>query len=865
MIKITTLLIFLIIFQNSCFTAKRTPLDLNRTSNSGFNLLTGLLFSLWNQNKSSSSSLQILSVSPENNEKDVKSDRGVQITFSEEMNRASIILNSTDITCSGTIQLSTDNFQTCLRLRSNFVTTDNKSFTFYSNPILAPFSRIQLKVTMGIKSNLGNSLTSEYIMKDGFDTIPFCTGIGNCNLTSTPTYRTQISANSAAAIPILEGAAKGKALIVVGDGSSTTNLYDPISNSINASPNLTISSGGTSEKRGTNFFYIKSGIHSGKILIYSNQSSASSIYDPTTNTMIAGPTFLTTPSDESHSFQIESGPQAGNVMVILGSTLSNTNIYNPNTNSFSVGPNLSNVVGDGTTSFKIQTGANAGKTLVIHGSNTTTNYYDPSTNTFTLGPNLGISIGTAGAAIPISDSSVLILMGGNTTSTRIFNASSSSFSVGPNFPFLINGTKSYTHSISFSTGVHAGKIGIIPNSAPTSRIVIYTPQNNTFTNSSQLIAGYSFQTMLIQGGVQDGKYIIFNDGMATTIYDPFKGELEPSAFPTSTVSSTISYVIPSGPNQNKIILFTSGSDSSLFDPASGTFSAGPNLTAPQGSGGFSFVIPSSGGNLAGRVLIAHGGGSNTSSIYNPNDNTIQAGPTLSGNLGAAGAYFPITSGILNGRFMVVLGGNSNTTSVYDPTTHTFSAGPALGTTSNLASFLFTISSGTHSGKTIYYTLFGGRMYDPATNTFGASPATTVAPGAGAFAMPINTGLQAGKVLVLLGNTTTTTNLYDPSTHTFSVFGNLSATASSGATYYTFPIGPNKDQTWLLHGFNNTLPTHTSLYNPVTGTISQGPSLGPTNGYRIGSGAQVFYLTTGLFKQSLLLVHGQGNLTSILYP
>jgi hypothetical protein len=858
MIKTQILFLIILLFQSFCFTAKRVPFDLNKPTSSSFNLLAGILISIFNQNRTSNS-LQILSVSPQDNEKEVKSDRTIQISFSEEINKASIILNSTNTTCSGSIQLSTDSFQTCLRLRSNILTTDNKSFTFYSNPILAPFSRIQLKVTTEVKSTSGKSLSSDYIMGNGFDTIPFCTGVGNCNLTSTPTYKTELGINGGVVIPILEGTGKGKALIVA--GTTATNLYDPITNSFSVGPNLSMVNG--AQVRGTGYFYIKSGIHSGKVLIYTTSTLVTSIYDPANNTIIQGPNLVTNLAEESHSFLVESGTQLGNVILIQGISYNSTQIYNPNSNSFTIGPNLIGAIGEGTTSFKVQTGVNAGKTLVIHGGNTTTNYYDPSTNTFTAGPNLGISMGKGGAVVQISDSSVLILIAGNTSATRIFNSSTSTFSVGPNFPFSINSTASFTHSINFSTGVHAGKIGIIPCMPTGSRLVIYNPVNNTFTNDVSFFA-IPIQTILIQGGIQDGKYLTFNTGIATTIYDPIKGEIEPSSFPTSPVSSTLSYVIPSGPNQNKIILFTSGSDSSVFDPASGTFSVGPSLTASQGSGAFSFVIPS--GSLTGRLLIAHGGGTNTSSIYNPLDNTVQVGPTLSANLGSGGAYFAITSGSQSGRFMVVLGGGTLTTSIYDPTSNTFSAGPALGGASTgPASFLFTVSPGTHAGKTIYYTLFGGRMYDPSTNTFGTAPTTTAAPGVGAFAMPINSGIHSGKVLVILGNNTNTTNLYDPSTHTFSVSGTLTSNVNAGATYYTFPIGPSKDQIWLLHGQDGTFPTRTSLYNPTTGAISQGPSLGPTDGYRIGSGAQVFHITTGLFKQSFLLIHGQVNLTSIIYP
>jgi hypothetical protein len=205
--------------------------------------------------------------------------------------------------------------------------------------------------------------------------------------------------------------------------------------------------------------------------------------------------------------------------------------------------------------------------------------------------------------------------------------------------------------------------------------------------------------------------------------------------------------------------------------------------------------------------------------------------------------------------LIILSGVSQNTSLYDPSNNTIAAGPATGALMGPNSVTcFPIASGANAGKFIatqgaITPTTATRIYDPATNTFAAGPnlATNIA--AGSFAIPITIGTNSGKVLLFIGGTTT--NLYDPATHTFSVGPNLSASATGGA-YLLLTVGANKDKYWILHG--NT----SSIYDPNTNSITAGVALPD-------GGTMAFNLTSGLFNQGVLVVTGSGNLTSILYP
>jgi hypothetical protein len=566
-------------------------------------------------------------------------------------------------------------------------------------------------------------------------------------------------------------------------------------------------------------FQISSGVNAGKTLLVSNAAATTNIYDPSTNLFFVGPSMLPatpSPNSSSHNITISSGANSGKTLVVYAGGSGNTSVYDPTANSFSSGASLTPVPWYGSNSFVIPSGAQSGNILITRGNT--------STNTF------------------------------------IFNTSNLTVSAGPTLPSVIdNGADSGTHSIPISSGVNQGKIWLIHATAnPPSTSSFYDPSTNSFSSGPTMItlARFNSKTVYIDSGIYSGKYMTFYGGAQfTSLYDPIKNAIDPSSIlPSSAGNGIHKILLTAGSNSGKMLIINGGNNtSSLFDFASGTFAVGPNLTGVMGRSPGIFTI--SGGSQDGKTFVVHGGGLTTTSLYDPSVNTFSAGPALSASANniTSECIFKVPSGTQAGKHLIIHGNVSPSTSLYDPSNNTISAGPVTGTAIGIGATCFPITSGTHSGKFLLVqglAATGTRMYDPATNTFGAGPALTMNTTNGTFAMPITSGTNSGKTLIIIGSGTTT-NLYDPTTHTFSVGPNLSSSTTGGA-YLLLTVGQNKDKYWIIHG-----PT-SSIYDPNTNTISAGLAI--ANG-----GILAFNITSGLFNQGVLLVTGSGNLTKVLYP
>lgn len=875
--QVVFIIVFLFLVLSNCLKAKRSPFDVSKPSPGLIGVLAAIT-GLTNANNASTNNLSVTSTSPADSATGVTSNSPITITFNQTMDKSTITTNSNDTTCSGSVQISFDNFATCVKMRSSITTTDNKTFTLSANPTMGTFATHKIKITTTAASETKLKLATDFSHTTGFTTSTPCTvyDANTCPIPfSTAATLTFSLTAGGLVIPIESGAAKGKLLVTEGgsSGAFTTNLFNPDTGIFSTGPNLTALHGGSSNQ--TFYFNIPSGIHSGKILINHGDPSGvptntTSIYDPVANTMIVGPTFTTTMNPFPMAFSISSGVNAGKIMVLLGGT--NTNLYDPSANSFSVGPNLSSSVSNNAHLISLSSGANSGKTLIIHsGGSPNVSIYDPTSGVFTTGPNLTPSpnYGAHSFLIPSgSQSGNILTIVGNTAGTNsiLINSINLTASIGPSLPNSISPTSSVsTHSILINQGVNSGKLWLIHGSNSTlipSDSSFYDSTSNTFSAGPTMItqATSSSKTVFFESGIYANKYMTFYGGKKfTSLYDPIKNAIDPSSILPSAAGNGVNKVLLTiGSNSGKMLIINGGNNtSSLFDFASGTFSAGPNLTGVMGRSPGIFTI--SGGSQDGKIFVVHGGGLTTTSLYDPSANTFSAGPALSAaaNNITSECIFKVPSGTQSGKYLIIHGNISQTTSLYDPSTNTISSGPSTGANMGVNGVTcFPITSGSNAGKFIATQgLIGAtatRMYDPGTNTFGAGPTLSSSITAGAFAMPITNGANAGKSLIIIGSGTTT-NLYDPTTHTFSLGPNLSASATGGA-YLPLTVGANKDKYLIMHG------TTTSIYDPNTNGIIAGPSA-PPDGSILG-----FNATSGLFNQGvLLIVGGSGNLTSVIYP
>ena len=111
----------------------------------------------------------IVSVSPNDSSSSISVNTNIIISFSEKIDSNSITINATSNLCSGTIQISSNNFSSCLILISNPMPHMNQD-----QYIIKPSSNFnysttyKIRIKSGIKDLAGNSLAGDYLQKNGY-------------------------------------------------------------------------------------------------------------------------------------------------------------------------------------------------------------------------------------------------------------------------------------------------------------------------------------------------------------------------------------------------------------------------------------------------------------------------------------------------------------------------------------------------------------------------------------------------------------------------------------------------------------------------------------------------------------------------
>ena len=118
----------------------------------------------------------ISSVSPTDNSTYKSPATTIAVIFSETISTNSITTNTSDTTCLGSFQLSSDNFTTCIKMSATPSASDNAT-TFTATPTdnLSGGTTFKLRITTSAKDTSNNSLASTYTT-NGFTTSPSGTG-----------------------------------------------------------------------------------------------------------------------------------------------------------------------------------------------------------------------------------------------------------------------------------------------------------------------------------------------------------------------------------------------------------------------------------------------------------------------------------------------------------------------------------------------------------------------------------------------------------------------------------------------------------------------------------------------------------------
>ena len=118
----------------------------------------------------------ISSLSPNDNSTYNSPATTVAVTFSNKMATGSVTTNTSDTSCSGSYQLSSDNFTTCIKMSATSSASDNDTaFTATPADNLSNGTTFKLRITTSAKDTSSNSLASTYTT-NGFTTSPSGSG-----------------------------------------------------------------------------------------------------------------------------------------------------------------------------------------------------------------------------------------------------------------------------------------------------------------------------------------------------------------------------------------------------------------------------------------------------------------------------------------------------------------------------------------------------------------------------------------------------------------------------------------------------------------------------------------------------------------
>ena len=517
---------------------------------------------------------------------------------------------------------------------------------------------------------------------------------------------------------------------------------------------------------------------------------------------------------------------SGKILVAGGlgasAVIGSAELYDPVTNTWSATGNLKTA-----RFYHSATLLPTGMVLVVGGLTTgnsqlnSAELYDPSTNTWSFTGSL--ANGRYSHTATLLPNGNVLVAGGNgpsvLSSAEQYNFSTNTWSTAGSL-----NTARYEHT---ATLLPSGNVLIAGGhnvvNGTLSSAELYNPAGNSWSLTGNLTNARYDQTAIL---LPSGKVLVaggYNAGPlgSAELYDPSLTTWSLAASLGTTRYSHTATLLPSG----KALLCAGFNGSVLgsaeqYDPTANTWSAAGSLNSAREFQTATLLT-------SGKVLIAGGspdGGAtalNSAELYDPTSNGAWS---AAGSLNAARAQHTATA-LSTGKVLVAGGGFLNSAEVYDPTTNLWNATGSLNTaryahTATLLSSGKVLAAG--GGGTTGY-LSSAEQYDPASGTWSTAGNLSTVRG-----YHTATLLPSGKVLVAGGfNLNNSTNnylnsaeLFDPSTNSWSVAGNL----ATGRYSHTATLLPNGNV--LVAGGTGSAGNLTSaeIYNPVSNTWSTAGTL-----------------------------------------
>jgi hypothetical protein len=309
----------------------------------------------------------------------------------------------------------------------------------------------------------------------------------------------------------------GKVLIAGGWGPqltalNSTELYDPATNTFAAGPAM----------KTARSYAMATLLPNGKVLIAGGQTvyndgasnpgvASTELYDPTTNTIVAGPTM-----NGSRRTATATLLPDGKVLIAGGSPQHSVDLYDAYANTFAPAAFQPALHYDDY--YATATLLPNGKVLIAGGADaklgrtSNTELYDPATNTLAAGPTM--SAGREAATATLLPNGKVLIAGGigdaPLNSTDLYDPATNTFAAGP----AMNASRFEAASTSLPNGKVLIAGGVGPNLTVLNSTELYDPATNTFGPSNPMDAARFDEAIvvlpdsqvLIAGGFGTGSY-----------------------------------------------------------------------------------------------------------------------------------------------------------------------------------------------------------------------------------------------------------------------------------------------------------------------------------------------------------------------
>lgn len=826
---------------------------------------------------------EVVATNPADNSIAPHTQNYLDITFSTEVDTATVTPQATFGACAGSVQVSYDGFVNCIG--GTVDSTGNPRIRF--TPAIFPKGLgFQLKVTSAVLNTVGVPAIP-YTSPVGFKLGAPC-GNQNCFFSySTPLIN---PAGSYSGIFLIRGGVHAGKYLVYTSGATTTTIIDPVTISSQAGPDM--ASGGCSAPGSSTHNFLNNAATK-EVIVLGGSSGNTCLFDHSTNQFASGATFPTAIGLGSYSFKPQNplSSEYGNTLVAAANNNSgvlrfsttdtasgivytfssgsanlgahgiratvgsaytgkwlhfnsgtSVSIFTENPPAMTLGYGMGVAPGNGAKSFEVFSGPRTGQVITIFGGNNTTIFaYDIANDATVSGQPAAMPANVDGGALMLrqpgtatNDSPVVLHGSGSVYATSVYNSTSGNFEVGPTTTGAILGGSAQI----YIPNTQAGGAFLIVNGNALVSTSVYLPGTKSFSGTRMPLSVPNFgaHAVRIVGGTNDGRTLIVAGGNArhTAIYDPIRHSID--AGPDTLIAITASgFSVPltRGNHAGKILTMAGGSPSyRVYNPGSGQYVDSSTLVSPAISGAFSIL--NAGANAFpvandDRILFLHGGGSSSTTYFNQTSGVISAGggPTLGAcalNVGSNVQYTQPTGSVLR-QFVMC------TTSTY--------------TIFNHASLSFT------------------------------GPAAMTTTGAGRQLYVIPSGPQAGNILVIHGGGTGTSSIFNADTLAETTGPTIGGAGSCGNTVVvdagsqmlTIPFGTNAGKALLIVGGATGSPV-TCLYDPATNSFGPGPvvSSNGSPGFAVSSGSVAFRTFGGQYPTGFILATGASkNVWSTYVP